>query len=115
MRQRISPALFAAHPMSPCGAARTSGSPLDTSVHGGEAVMPTSRSKWREWPRAALGDVRPLRRNMPLNAHAGNFMIIKWYVPRFPHLCCRGDRWDGGSSSFLLGAGGAAWPFAGRA
>jgi hypothetical protein len=25
----------------------------------------------------ALSDVRPLRRNMPLDAHAVNFMIIK--------------------------------------
>jgi hypothetical protein len=28
-----------------CGTTRTSRSPLDMSVHGGEAVMPTSHSK----------------------------------------------------------------------
>jgi hypothetical protein len=37
--------LFAAVHMSLYGTTRTSRSPLDMSVHGGEAVMPTSRSK----------------------------------------------------------------------
>jgi hypothetical protein len=34
--------------MSPFGTTRTSRSPLDMSVHWGEAVMPTSRLKRRE-------------------------------------------------------------------